>query len=58
MAKDGHWRRNYKAFWGSLKKKASNASFTLGMFFSEVNTISHNNQWVLDTSCGSHICTV
>ena len=27
------------------------------MFAIEVNTVSHNNQWVLDTCCGSHICT-
>ena len=25
---DGHWRRNYKAYLGSLKKKASDALYT------------------------------
>ena len=41
---------------GSLKKKASDTLFTSGKFVIEVNTISNNNQWVLDTSCSSHIC--
>ena len=50
---DGHWRRNSKAYLGSLKK-ASDASSTSGMFLIEVNTVSNNNQWVLDTGCGSH----
>ena len=54
---DGHKRRNCKAYLGSLKKKASNAPSTSCLFIIEVNTISHNNQWVLDTKCGSHICT-
>ena len=54
---DGHWRRNYKAYLGSLKKKASDAPSTSSMFVIEVNIVSLNNQWVLDTSCGSHICT-
>ena len=42
---------------GSLKKKVSDAPSTSGMFVVEVNIVSHNNQLVLDTSCGSHICT-
>ena len=29
---DGHWTRNCKAYLGSLKKKASNAPSTSGMF--------------------------
>ena len=42
---------------GSFKKKASDAPSTSCMFVIEVNTVSNNNQWVLDTGCGSHICT-
>ena len=53
---DGYWRRNCKAYLGSLKK-ASDAPSTLGMFINEVNTISHKNQWVLDIGCSSQICT-
>ena len=54
---DGHRKRNCKAYLRSLKKKASDAPSTLGMFVIEVNTVSHNNQWVLYTGCGFHICT-
>ena len=49
--------RNYKAYLGSLKKRALDAPSTLGMFVIEVNIVSNSNQWVLDTSCGSYICT-
>ena len=46
-----------KAYLKSLKKKASDAPSTSGMFIIEVNIVSHDNLWVLDTSCDSHICT-
>ena len=42
---------------GSLKKKVSDAPFTSCMSVIEVNTVSNNNQWVLDSGCGSHIGT-
>ena len=48
---DGHLRRNCKAYLGSLKKKASNAPSTLGMFVIEVNNICNDNQWALNTGC-------
>ena len=54
---DGNWRRNCKAYLGSLKKKPSYAPSTSGMFVIEVNTVSNYSQWVLDTGCDSHICT-
>ena len=53
-SKSGHRRRNCKAYLESLKK-ASNAPSTSDMFVIEVNIFSHDNLWVLDTSCGSHI---
>ena len=40
---DGHGRTNYKAYLGSLKKKALDAPRTLDMFIIEVNIVSHNN---------------
>ena len=49
--------RNCKTYFRSLKKKASKALSTSGMFVIETDIVSNNNQWVLDTSCGSHICT-
>ena len=41
--KNGHRRRNYKAYLESLKKKASYAPSTSGMFVIEVNIVSHDN---------------
>ena len=49
--------KNYNAYLESLKKKTSYAPSTSGMFVIEINTISHDNLWVLDTNCSSHICT-
>ena len=40
----------------SMKKKASDVTSSLGIFIIEINTISKNNQWVLDIGSGSHIC--
>ena len=53
--KDDHWKRKYKDYLESMKK-ASDALSTLSMIFIEANIVSNNNLWVLDTSCGSHIC--
>ena len=39
-----------------VKKKASDAASPSGIFVIEINTISQNNQWVLDTDRGSYIC--
>ena len=39
------------------KKNVSyDASSPSGIYVVDVNTISHDNIWVLDTGCGSHIC--
>ena len=54
--KDGHWRRNCKAYMESKKKVAYDAPSSSGIFVNEINTISRGNIWVLDTGCGSHIC--
>ena len=59
--KMGHWRRNCKSYLESLKEKKEKEKFsnapTSGMFMIEINTAFENNTWVLDTGCGSHICT-
>ena len=39
-----------------MKKMESDATSPSGIFLIEINTVSQNNQWVLDTGCGSHIC--
>ena len=41
----------------SKKKVACDAPTPSGIYVIEVNTVSYGNLWVLDTGCGSHICT-
>ena len=55
--KEGHWKRNCKAYMESKKKVACDAPPSSGIYVIEVNTVSYGNLWVLDTGCGSHICT-
>ena len=40
----------------SKKKVAYDAPSSSGVYVIEVNTVSHDNLWVLDSACGSHIC--
>ena len=40
----------------SKKKVAYDAPSSSGIYVIEANTISHDNLWVLDVGCGSHIC--
>ena len=53
----GHWKRNCKAYLDSKNKVACDAPSSSGIYVIEVNTISYGNLWVLDTGCGSYICT-
>ena len=55
--KEGHWKRNCKAYMESKKKVACDAPPSSGIYVIEVNTVSYGNLWVLDTGYGSHICT-
>ena len=52
----GHWKRNCKTYLESKKKVACDAPTSSGFYVIEINTVSHGNVWVLDTSCSSHIC--
>ena len=55
--KDGHWKRNCKAYLESLKQKKLNEASTSGMFMIEINlSTSKSDSWVLDTGPRSHIC--
>ena len=55
--KDGHWKRNCKAYLESLKEKKLNEASTSGMFMIEINlSTAKSDSWVLDTRSGSHIC--
>ena len=55
--KMGHWKRNCKEYLESIKKKKQDVAFTSGIYVIEINAASNNNAWVLDTGCGSHICS-
>ena len=55
--KEGHWKRNCTTYMESKKKVAYDAPTPSGIYVIEVNTVSYGNLCVLDTSCGSHICT-
>ena len=51
---NGHWKRNCPKY---LKdKKDGNVASTSGIYMIEIN-FAISNSWVLDTGCGSHICT-
>ncbi|KAL0299959.1 UNVERIFIED_CONTAM: hypothetical protein Sangu_3146600 [Sesamum angustifolium] len=41
---------------GHWKKDCPNLSSNQGMFVVEVNMVTNSASWVLDTSCGAHIC--
>ena len=51
--KPGHWRKHCKAFLASKKKSEATTS---GTFMIEIN-FSPSTSWVMDTGCGTHICT-
>ena len=55
--KEGHWKRNFKAYMESKKNVACDAPTPSGIYVIELNTVSYGNLWVLDTGSGSHICT-
>jgi transposase InsO family protein len=52
----GHWKRNCKHYLEDLKKQKRSVTSTLGIFVIKVN-VTAPTSWVLDTGCGSHICT-
>ena len=53
----GHWKRNCKLYLEDLKKKKKTGeTSSLGIYVIQIN-FSPSSSWVLDTECGSHICT-
>ena len=52
----GHWKRNCPAYLEEVKAKKTNDASTSGTFVIELFT-SYTNSWVLDTGCGTHICS-
>ncbi|KAK2382606.1 hypothetical protein QL285_070128 [Trifolium repens] len=53
--KTGHWKRNCPKYLED-KKNGIESSNSAGIFVIEIN-LSTSASWVLDTGCGSHICT-
>ena len=56
--KEGHWKRNCKAYLESKKKVACDAPLPSSIYVIKANTISPNNIWAYDTSCSSYIWIV
>ncbi|KAG8661357.1 hypothetical protein MANES_01G000217v8 [Manihot esculenta] len=52
----GHWKRNCKLYLDEFKKKKSSETTASGIYVIDIN-LSISTSWVLDTGCGSHICT-
>ena len=50
-----HWKKNCKLYLEDLKKNKGSETTSSGIYVIEVN-LSTSVSWVLDTSCGSHIC--
>ena len=53
----GHWKRNCKLNLEDLKKnKKDSDAIAVGIYVIDIH-FSTSSTWVLDTACGSHICT-
>ncbi|KAK8655978.1 hypothetical protein V6N13_108540 [Hibiscus sabdariffa] len=54
--KSGHWKRNCPVYLEEVKKAKAVGASVSGIYVIDVN-MSTSSSYVLDTSCGSHICT-
>ncbi|KAK8708436.1 hypothetical protein V6N13_059478 [Hibiscus sabdariffa] len=54
--KSGHWKRNCPVYLEEVKKAKEVGASASGIYVIDVN-LSTSSSWVLDTGCGSHICT-
>ncbi|KAG8489272.1 hypothetical protein CXB51_017288 [Gossypium anomalum] len=52
----GHWKRNFPVYLEEIKKAKASGTSALGIYVIDIN-LSTTTSWVLDTGCGSHICT-
>ena len=54
----GHWRRTCPKYLKELQAlRATGVAEPSSMFMIELNNTYISNSWVLDTGCGTHICT-
>ncbi|GKD82060.1 retrotransposon protein, putative, ty1-copia subclass, partial [Tanacetum coccineum] len=54
----GHWKRSYPKYLKDLKDGNVKKGGHSGIFMIELHNTTTLNSWVLDTGCGTHICTV
>ncbi|GKE42532.1 retrotransposon protein, putative, ty1-copia subclass, partial [Tanacetum coccineum] len=54
----GHWRRSCPKYLKDLKDGKVEKGSHSGMFMIELHNTITSDSWVLDTKCGTHICTV
>ncbi|KAK9018707.1 hypothetical protein V6N11_033754 [Hibiscus sabdariffa] len=54
--KIGHWKRNCPIYLEDVKKAKAVGASVSGIYVIDVH-VSTSSSWVLDTGCGSHICT-
>ncbi|GJU77495.1 retrotransposon protein, putative, ty1-copia subclass [Tanacetum coccineum] len=54
----GHWKRSCPKHLKDLKDGKVEKGSHSGMFMIELHNTTTSNSWVLDTGCGTHICTV
>ena len=54
--KTGHWKRNCPDYLAEVRKGKASGTCASGIYVIDIN-ISTSTSWVLDTGCGSHICT-
>ncbi|KAK8662746.1 hypothetical protein V6N13_024637 [Hibiscus sabdariffa] len=54
--KPGHWNRNCPVYLEDVKKAKAVGASVSGIYVIDVN-MSTSTSWVLDTGCGSHICS-
>ncbi|KAG8478355.1 hypothetical protein CXB51_028118 [Gossypium anomalum] len=52
----GHWKRNCPVYLEEIKKAKASRTSASGIYVIDIN-LSTTAYWVLDTGCGSHICT-
>ncbi|KAK8600471.1 hypothetical protein V6N12_050325 [Hibiscus sabdariffa] len=52
----GHWKRNCPIYLEDVKKAKAVGALVSGIYVIDVH-VSTSSSWVLDTGCGSHICT-
>ncbi|GKD67673.1 retrotransposon protein, putative, ty1-copia subclass, partial [Tanacetum coccineum] len=54
----GHWKRSCPKYLKDLKDEKVEKGGHSGMFMIELHNTTTCDSWVLDTGCGTHICTV